>query len=232
MTKILGYAAQHSFSDLKPFEIERRQPAGNDIEIDIMYCGVCHSDVHQAKNEWKNTLYPCMPGHEIIGRVISTGPAATKFKAGDMVGVGCMVDSCHQCASCQEGLEQYCESEAGFLATYNSTQRKPDKDKHTYGGYSQSIVVREDFVLRIPEGLDPAAAAPLLCAGVTTYSPLKHWKVEPGTKVGVIGFGGLGHVAVKLAVAMGADVSVISRSKDKSSDAIRAGAKAGYFFRR
>ncbi len=223
MTKIIGYAAQHSFSDLAPMDIQRREPVGNDVEIDILYCGVCHSDVHQAKNEWKNTVYPCMPGHKIVGRVTRMGPAATHYKIGDLVGVGCMVDSCQQCDACDEGLENYCEE--GFTGTYNGNQRKPDKENLTYGGYSQSIVVREDFVLRIPDGMDAAAAAPLLCAGVTTYSPMRHWKVGQGTKVGIIGLGGLGHVAVKIAVAMGADVTVITRSKDKTADALKLGAK-------
>ena len=223
MIKTLGYAAKHSFSDLKPFEIERREPTANEVQIDILFCGVCHSDIHQVKNVWKNTVYPCMPGHEIVGRVVKAGASVTKHKVGDLVGVGCMVDSCNSCASCNEGLENYCEN--GFTATYNGNLRTPSKENLTYGGYSENIVVREDFVLRIPAGMDAAAASPLMCAGVTTYSPLKHWKVAPGTKVGVAGLGGLGHMAVKLAVAMGAEVSVITTSPDKSADAKKLGVK-------
>src|SRR5450830_845318 len=222
--KAIGYAAKHSFSSLKPYEFERNEPLENEVQIQIAYCGVCHSDVHQVKNEWKNTIYPCLPGHEIIGRVQKIGSKVTKFKVGDRVGVGCMVDSCHVCDSCKDGLEQYCESEVGFLATYNSNQHKPSKERHTNGGYSDSIVVRQDFLLRIPANLNDAAAAPLLCAGVTTYSPLRHWKVGPGSKVGVIGLGGLGHMAVKLAHAMGAHVVLFTTSPDKAADAKRLGA--------
>ena len=223
MIKTLGYAAKHSFSDLKPFEIERREPAANEVQIDILFCGVCHSDIHQVKNEWKNTIYPCMPGHEIVGHVVKAGASVTRHKVGDLVGVGCMVDSCHSCESCNEGLENYCEN--GFIATYNGNMHTPSKENLTYGGYSENIVVREDFVLRIPAGMDAAAASPLMCAGVTTYSPLRHWKVGSGTKVGVIGLGGLGHMAVKLATAMGAEVSLITTSPDKSADAKKLGAK-------
>lgn len=223
MSTVMGYAAKHSFSSLKPFLIERREPAENEVEIQILYCGVCHSDIHQVRNEWKNTVYPCMPGHEIVGRVTRAGSKATKFKTGDIVGVGCMIDSCHQCESCKGGLEQYCEE--GFLGTYNGNMRTPTKENLTFGGYSSSIVVREDFVLRIPPNLDPAAACPLLCAGITTYSALRHWKVDKGTKVGVIGLGGLGHIAIKLAVAMGAEVTLITTSSDKAGDARRLGAK-------
>jgi uncharacterized zinc-type alcohol dehydrogenase-like protein len=224
MTKVLGYAAKHSFSDLKPVEITRRAPTANDIQIDVLFCGVCHSDVHQVKNEWKNTIYPCMPGHEIVGRVTAVGPAVMKFKKGDLVGVGCMVDSCHHCQACEEHLENYCEN--GFTATYNGNMRTPKEENQTYGGYSESIVVREDFVLRLPEGMDPASAAPLMCAGVTTWSPMRHWKVGPGTKMGVVGFGGLGSTAIKLAKALGAEVTVITTSKDKTDDAKRLGVKA------
>lgn len=223
MTKVIGYAAQHSFSSLKPFAIERREPLANDIQVEILYCGVCHSDIHQVKNEWKNTVYPCMPGHEIIGRVTKIGSKVTKFKVGDIAGIGCMVDSCHHCEYCQKGLEQYCQE--GFTATYNGNMRTPSKENLTFGGYSSSMVVREDFVLKIPSNLDPASAAPLLCAGITTYSPLKHWKVGKGTKVGVVGLGGLGHMAVKLAKAMGAEVTVITSSQKKSKRAMELGAK-------
>jgi uncharacterized zinc-type alcohol dehydrogenase-like protein len=224
MAKILGYAAHHSFSDLKPFEFERKEPQPNEVKIDILYCGVCHSDVHQVKNEWKNTVYPCLPGHEIVGRVAEVGGSVSKYKVGDLVGVGCMVDSCHQCDACHEGLENYCDSKDGFLATYNGYMPNPKPENNTFGGYSESIVVREDFVLRIPEGMDPAATAPIMCAGVTTYSPMRHWKVGAGTKVGIIGFGGLGQMAVKIAKAMGAEVSVITRSKKKIKDAQKMGA--------
>lgn len=222
--KAIGYAAAHSFSDLEPFEFELAAPKANEVQIKIEFCGVCHSDVHQIKNEWKNTLYPCLPGHEIIGHITQVGEAVSKYKVGDRVGVGCMVDSCHVCPSCQQGLEQYCESEQGFLATYNSYQRKPSKERHTFGGYSNTMVVREDFVLRIPDALDSASAAPLLCAGVTTFSPLKHWKVGPGSQVGVIGLGGLGQMAVKIAKALGADVTVITTSKEKAQTALSLGA--------
>ena len=223
MTKVLGYATTNAHTDLKPFEIERLEPTGNEVAIKILYCGVCHSDVHQVKNEWKNTVYPCMPGHEIIGHVTKTGPQVSKYKIGDLVGVGCMVDSCHHCEACNEGMENYCEE--GFLGTYNGNMRTPSKDNLTYGGYSESITVREDFVLRIPENLDPASAAPILCAGVTTYSPLKNWMIGPGVRVGVIGLGGLGHTAVKIAKAMGAEVTVITSSKEKAEDARAYGAQ-------
>ncbi len=224
MIQTRGYAAKHSFSSLKLLEFEREEIKDNELEIEVQYCGVCHSDVHQVKNEWKNTLYPCLPGHEIIGRVASVGSQVTKFKIGDRVGVGCMIDSCGICPSCAEGLQQYCESEEGFLATYNSHQRKPTKEHHTYGGYANNIVVKEKFVLSIPESLDSASAALLLCAGVTTYSPMKYWQVEKGTQVGVIGLGGLGHVAVKIAIALGADVTVITSNSEKMDAAFELGA--------
>jgi uncharacterized zinc-type alcohol dehydrogenase-like protein len=222
MRKTMGYAAKHAVSDLRPMAIERRDPAANDVVIDILFCGVCHSDVHQVKNEWMNTINPCMPGHEIVGRVSARGSSATKFQLGDLVGVGCMVDSCHECKSCREGLENYCER--GFLATYNGNMRAPTKENPTFGGYSEAIVVREDFVLRIPDGLDPAAAAPLLCAGITTYSPLLHWKAGPGTRVGVVGLGGLGQMAVKLARALGSKVTVITTHREKRERALALGA--------
>ncbi len=224
MTQTLGYAAKHSFSELRPMTIERAAPAANEVSIAILFCGVCHSDVHQAKNEWKNTLYPCMPGHEIIGRVTAVGASVTRHAVGDTVGVGCMVDSCHACPSCTEGLEQYCSSKEGFLGTYNSYQRAPSAAQHTYGGYSEAIVVREDFVLKIPAGLDLAAAAPLLCAGVTTYSPMKHWNIGAQSHVGIVGLGGLGHIAVKLARALGARVTVVTTSPDKRQAALALGA--------
>ena len=222
MIDAIGFATKHASGKLHPMEIQRSEPAANEVQIDIMFCGVCHSDVHQARNEWKNTVYPCMPGHEIVGRVVKADAGVTKYKVGDLVGVGCMVDSCHHCDACNEGLENYCEE--GFLATYNGNMRTPTKENLTYGGYSNSIVVREDFVLSIPENLDPAAAAPILCAGVTTYSPLRYWDVGPGTKVGVVGLGGLGHMAIQLATAMGAEVTLITTSPDKSDDAKKLGA--------
>jgi alcohol dehydrogenase (NADP+) len=207
-------------AQLKQLNIKRREPKPHDVEIDILFCGVCHSDLHTARNEWHGTIYPCVPGHEIVGRVTRVGEHVKKFKAGDLAAVGCMVDSCHECQYCRDGLEQYCEE--GSVQTYNS----PDQflGTQTYGGYSERIVVREDFVLRVPDNLDPAATAPLLCAGITTYSPLKHWKVGKGHKVGVVGLGGLGHMAVKIAKAMGAEVIVYTTSVSKIEDAKRLGA--------
>ena len=205
---------------LNQLNIRRRKPTPHDVEIEILYCGVCHSDLHTARNEWHGTIYPCVPGHEIVGKVVSVGNHVTKFKVGDFAAVGCMVDSCRECDYCEDGLEQYCEQ--GNTLTYNS----PDKylGAQTYGGYSESIVVDEAFVLRVPENLDLAATAPLLCAGITTYSPLKHWNVGPGKKVGVVGLGGLGHMGVKLAKAMGAEVIVFTTSQSKVEDAKRLGA--------
>ena len=222
MFQCVGYAAETKRSKLAPFSFERRDPGPKDVRIDIMYCGVCHSDLHQVRDEWGNTVFPCLPGHEIVGRVAAVGAEVTRFKAGDLAGVGCMVDSCQRCAACGQGLEQYCEN--GFLATYNGPF-KPD-GSNTFGGYSQSIVVTEQFVLAIPEGLDPAQAAPILCAGVTTWSPLTRWKVGPGQTVGVVGLGGLGHMAIKLATAMGARVVAFTTSADKEADARRFGAVA------
>ena len=217
---VAAYAAASATAPLAPWSLPRRAPGARDVDIEILYCGVCHSDLHTARSEWGGTIYPCVPGHEIIGRVTAVGAEVTKFKPGQTVGVGCMVDSCRQCTSCNEGLEQYCER--GFTGTYNA----PDKilGGITYGGYSTRIVVDQDFVLRIPDTLDPAAAAPLLCAGITTYSPLRHWKVGPGMKVGVVGLGGLGHMAVKLAHAMGAEVTMFTTSPGKGEDARRLGA--------
>lgn len=220
MLTSLGYAAQTAQSDLAPHKFERRDPGAHDVQIDIMYCGVCHSDLHTARNEWKNTVYPVIPGHEIIGRVTRVGTHVKQFSVGQVVGVGCMVDSCQSCATCEEGLEQYCEN--GFVGTYNGP------DKHTggvtYGGYASNIVVNEKFVLRVSDKLDPAAAAPLLCAGITTYSPLRHWKVGKGHKVGIVGLGGLGHMGVKIAHAMGAHVVLFTTSPDKKEDALKLGA--------
>ncbi|SFH36219.1 NAD(P)-dependent alcohol dehydrogenase [Pontibacter chinhatensis] len=218
--EVRAFGTEAAEAPLNQLNINRRKPTPHDVEIDIQYCGVCHSDLHTARNEWHGTVYPCVPGHEIVGRVIRVGEHVSKFKVGDLVGVGCMVDSCRECQYCREDLEQYCEK--GNIQTYNS----PDKHlgTQTYGGYSESIVVDEDFVLRVPENLDLPAVAPLLCAGITTYSPLKHWHVGPGQKVGVVGLGGLGHMAVKIAKAMGADVIVFTTSPSKVEDAKRLGA--------
>jgi len=221
MLEAKGYAAQNATSPLAPYRFQRRAPGANDVQIEILYCGVCHSDLHTARNEWNNTLYPSVPGHEIVGRVVAVGSSVSQFKPGDTVGVGCMVDSCQHCASCNEGLEQYCEK--GFVGTYNGPAF--GGGENTYGGYSDNIVVDEKFVLRISHTENLAAVAPLLCAGITTYSPLRQWKVGPGQKVGVVGLGGLGHMAVKIAAAMGAHVVLFTTSPDKREDALRLGAK-------
>lgn len=219
--KVLGYAAQSSKAPLSPYYFERRDPRADDVVIDILYCGVCHSDLHQARNDRGFSQYPLVPGHEIVGRVTRVGPSVSKFKAGDLVGIGCMVDSCRECSSCKQGLEQYCEE--GNIQTYNGIDRHDHMP--TYGGYSRTIICSEDFVLRIPENLDVQAVAPLLCAGITTWSPLRRWNVKTGSKVAVIGLGGLGHMALKLAHAMGADVTLFTRSPGKEADARRLGAQ-------
>ena len=215
-----AYAAQNATDTLAPFSFERRNLGDDDVQIEILYCGVCHSDLHTVRGDWGSATYPCVPGHEIVGRVLKVGKDVNKFKEGDTVGVGCMVDSCRTCANCKDNLEQFCEKGATF--TYNSS------DKHTggitYGGYSESIVVDKEFVLKIPKNLNLAATAPLLCAGITTYSPLRHHNVTEGQKVGVVGLGGLGHVGVKLAKAMGAHVVVFTTSSNKVEDALRLGA--------
>lgn len=216
--KAYGTAAPEA--SLKEMPIDRREVTAKDVEIDILYCGVCHSDLHTARNEWHGTTYPNVPGHEIVGRIKKVGSGVSKFKVGDVAAVGCMVDSCRECESCKEGLEQYCEK--GNVQTYNGHEKY--LNRQTFGGYSQSIVVDEDFVLHVPGNLDLAATAPLLCAGITTYSPLKHWNVGAGTKVGIVGIGGLGHMGVKLAKAMGAYVVVITTSVSKIEDAKRLGA--------
>lgn len=222
MLDCIGYAASEASQPLAPFSFTRRDPGPADVEIDIMFCGVCHSDLHQARNEWRNTVYPCVPGHEIVGRVSRVGEKVTKFKPGDLAGVGCMVDSCRECASCREGLEQYCE--VGFVGTYNGEDRRHGGG-NTLGGYSNRIVVDEAFTLHIPEGLPLEGVAPLLCAGITTYSPLRRWRVGPGQKVGIVGLGGLGHMGVKLASAMGAHTVLFTTSPGKAEDAKRLGAK-------
>jgi alcohol dehydrogenase (NADP+) len=218
-----SYAAHSATSELVPFTFERRDPRPSDVAIDILYCGICHSDIHSARNEWGWTQYPFVPGHEIIGRVFAIGNEVSTFKVGDLVGVGCLVDSCGECASCNDGLEQYCDN--GFTGTYGGEDKiGGTPHKLTFGGYAEKITVSERFVLRIPDNLDPAAAAPLLCAGITTYSPLKHWKVGAGQKVGIIGLGGLGHMGVKFAHAMGAYVVMITTSPQKGADAQKLGA--------
>ncbi len=223
--KTKGYGAKGSvFNKLAPMDFERKAPKEDEVHIDILYCGVCHSDLHQVKNDWGNTIYPCVPGHEIVGKVISVGSSVSKYKTGDIVGVGCMIDSCGECASCREGTENYCEGPVSWTATYNGYMKPDGSDYNTFGGYSDNIVVKESFVLKIPDALDIQAAAPILCAGVTTYSPLKHWNIKAGDKVGIAGLGGLGHMAVKLAAAMGAEVTVITTAEEKAGDAERFGA--------
>jgi len=215
-----AYAAQSPTSALAPHAIQRRAPLANDVEIDILFCGVCHSDLHFARNEWGFTQYPVVPGHEILGRVTRVGANVTKFKVGDLASVGCLVDSCRTCDCCKKGLEQYCMT--GAIFTYNG------EDKHlggmTYGGYSERVVVDEKYTLRVPANLDPAAAAPLLCAGITTWSPLKHWNAGPGKKVGIVGLGGLGHMGVKFARALGAHTVLFTTSPSKVADGLRLGA--------
>ncbi|WP_374486024.1 NAD(P)-dependent alcohol dehydrogenase [Zoogloea sp.] len=217
---VLGYAAHSPTADLQPYRFERRDTRTDDVVIEILYCGVCHSDIHNARNDWGRSVYPMVPGHEIIGRVQSVGRAVTRFKAGDRVGVGCMVDACQHCEPCLRGLEQYCAEGATY--TYNGTDRHDHRPTH--GGYSDKIVVSERFVLKIPDGLDLAGAAPLLCAGITTWSPLRHWQVGLGSRVAVVGLGGLGHMALKLAKALGAEVTLLTRSPGKEQDARRLGA--------
>jgi uncharacterized zinc-type alcohol dehydrogenase-like protein len=216
-----GYAARSKSSPLAPFSFERRDPGPTDVQIDILFCGVCHSDLHTVRGEWGGTTFPCVPGHEIVGRVVKVGGKVKKFRDGDLAAVGCMVDSCRTCDNCHADLEQFCDN-PGPVFTYNS------KDKHTggitYGGYSKSVVVDEDFVLRVSDKLDLAATAPLLCAGITTYSPLRHWKIGEGDKVGVVGLGGLGHMGVKFANAFGAHVALFTTSPNKTTDAKKLGA--------
>lgn len=218
--QVKAFGTKAPTEDLKQITIKRREVTAKDVEIDILFCGVCHSDLHTARNEWGGTIYPNVPGHEIVGRITKVGNNVTKFKVGDLAAVGCMVDSCRECESCKEGLEQYCEN--GNTLTYNSLEKY--LDQQTFGGYSERVVVDEDFVLHIPENLDLAATAPLLCAGITTWSPLKHWNVGPGMKVGIVGIGGLGHMGVKFAKAMGAHVVVITTSASKVEDAKHLGA--------
>ncbi len=220
MLTCTGFAAQSPTTPLAPITFNRRDVGQDDVKIDILYCGVCHSDLHFARDEWHFTVYPAVPGHEIIGRVAATGPGVTGFKVGDHVGVGCLVDSCRSCSACKTGLQQYCE--VGMVGTYGGTE--PVIGGPTFGGYSNSIVVDQNYLLRIPEGMELAATAPLLCAGITLYSPLRHWGAAPGKKVGIVGLGGLGHMGVKLSHAMGAHTVLFTTSPGKLADAGRLGA--------
>jgi uncharacterized zinc-type alcohol dehydrogenase-like protein len=217
---VKAFGAESATADLKEMNIERRETTPKDVEIEILYCGVCHSDLHTARNDWGGAMYPAVPGHEIVGRITKIGDEVTKFKVGDLAAVGCMVDSCGHCESCKHDLEQYCLN--GFTGTYNG--KDTHLGGHTFGGYSQKVVVTEGFVLKVPENLDLAAVAPLLCAGITTWSPLRHWNVGPNSKVAVVGLGGLGHMAIKLAKGLGAEVTLFSRTPGKTEDAKQLGA--------
>jgi alcohol dehydrogenase (NADP+) len=220
MSKVKAYAALSPTTPLVPFEVDRREPGPSDLVIDVAYCGVCHSDVHQARDEWGGALFPMVPGHEIVGKVVRVGGAVKRFAVGDLAGVGCMVDSCRACDTCKRDLEQFCQKGAAF--TYNGTEM--DRKTPTFGGYSKQVVVTEPFALKVSPKLDLAGAAPLLCAGITTWSPLRHWKAGPGQRVGVVGLGGLGHMAVKLAASLGCEVTMLSTSRAKEADARRLGA--------
>jgi len=217
---VKAFGTESPEADLQEMMINRREITAKDIEIEILYCGVCHSDLHTARNDWGGTKYPAVPGHEIVGKITRTGSEVSKFKVGDLAAVGCMVDSCRHCKSCEQDLEQYCEN--GFTGTYNGKDKY--SGNHTFGGYSEKIIVDEHFVLKVPENLDLAGVAPLLCAGITTWSPLKHWNVNQNSKVAVIGLGGLGHMAIKLAKGLGAEVTLFSRSTNKTEDAKKLGA--------
>jgi uncharacterized zinc-type alcohol dehydrogenase-like protein len=220
VSEVKAFGTPSAKDDLREMRIPRREITVNDVEIDILYCGVCHSDLHTARNDWGGTKYPSVPGHEIVGRVTKTGANVTRFKPGDLAAVGCMVDSCRTCESCRKELEQYCLN--GMVGTYNGKDRH--SGGHTFGGYSEKVIVDEHFVLKVPPNLDLAAVAPLLCAGITTWSPLRHWKTGKGSKVAVIGLGGLGHMAIKLAKGLGADVTLFSRTPGKTNDAKQLGA--------
>ena len=217
---VKAYGTESKEADLKEMKIERREATPKDVEIEILFCGVCHSDLHTARNDWGGTKYPAVPGHEIVGRITKIGSDVTKFKVGDLAGVGCIVDSCGTCDSCKQDLEQYCQT--GFVGTYNG--KDSHLGGHTFGGYSEKVVVDADHVLKIPENLDLAAVAPLLCAGITTWSPLRHWNVGANSKVAVVGLGGLGHMAIKLAKGLGAEVTLFSRTPGKTEDAKKLGA--------
>jgi uncharacterized zinc-type alcohol dehydrogenase-like protein len=219
-TNVKAFGTEAADADLKELNIDRREVTANDIEIEILYCGVCHSDLHTARNDWGGTMYPSVPGHEIVGRITKIGNEVTKFKVGDLAGVGCLVGSCKTCDSCKKDLEQYCSN--GWVGTYNGADKY--LGGHTFGGYSEKVVVEEHFVLNVPTNLDLAAVAPLLCAGITTWSPLKHWNVKKGSKVAVVGLGGLGHMAIKLAKGLGAEVTLFSRTPEKTQDAKDLGA--------
>lgn len=219
-TQVKAYGTEAADADLKELHINRREVTEKDIEIDILYCGVCHSDLHTARNDWGGTMYPSVPGHEIVGKITKVGSGVTKFKVGDLAGVGCLVGSCNTCDSCKKDLEQYCSN--GWVGTYNGADKH--LGGHTFGGYSEKIIVEEHFVLKVPTNLDLAAVAPLLCAGITTWSPLRHWKVGKDSKVAVVGLGGLGHMAIKLAKGLGAEVTLFSRTPDKIQDAKDLGA--------
>ncbi|HET9805481.1 MAG TPA: NAD(P)-dependent alcohol dehydrogenase [Nitrososphaeraceae archaeon] len=223
MLQVIGYAAKEAKASLTPFSFERRDLLDHDVVIDIQYCGICHTDIHQVKNEWGRSTYPMVPGHEIVGNVSQVGSQVTRFKVGDKVGVGCFVDSCRNCEACHQGLEQYCSN---VLTTYNGIEK--DGKTPTQGGYSNKIVVDENYILRIPNNLVSERAAPLLCAGITLYSPLMKWKTGPGKKVAIIGLGGLGHIGVKIAHALGAEVTVLSHSLKKQEDAKKMGADNFY----
>ena len=220
--KVYGYGTQSAEQDLSPVVFERQDPKDGEVAIKITHCGVCHSDLHQARNDWGNTMYPCVPGHEIVGVVTTVGKGVERFKEGDRVGVGCMIDSCLDCPSCESGEENYCRGPKGCTLTYNGT-KNPD-GSNTYGGYSTDIVVREEFVLRVPEALDPASAGPIMCAGITVYAPMKHWNLEEGQTLGVAGIGGLGHMAVAIGKALGARVVAFTRSEDKREEILSMGA--------
>ncbi len=227
--KVKAYGASGNFiggKTLKPMDIERPAPLEDEVLIEVLYCGVCHSDIHQVHNDWHNTIYPCVPGHEVVGRVAQVGSNVTKYKMGDTVGIGCMIDSCATCKPCMDGEEQFCQGPHGPTMTYNGYFNPiPEEEEfNTFGGYSTHIIARESFVLSIPEGMDPAAAAPILCAGITTYSPLRYYGVQAGDRVGIVGIGGLGHMAVKLAKAMGATVTAITTSEEKREAALTLGA--------
>lgn len=219
-TTVKAYGTESKEADLKEMNIQRREVLANDIEIDILFCGVCHSDLHTARNDWGGTKYPAVPGHEIVGKITKVGSDVANFKVGDMAAVGCLVDSCRECENCKQDLEQYCKN--GMVGTYNGNDKH--LNQQTFGGYSEKVVVDEKYVLKVPENLDLAAVAPLLCAGITTYSPLKHWNVNENSKVAVVGLGGLGHMAIKLAKGLGAHVSLFSRSPEKTQDAMDLGA--------
>jgi uncharacterized zinc-type alcohol dehydrogenase-like protein len=234
MIDAIGYAAADRHSRLKPHRFQCEEPGAHDVQIDIMFCGVCHSDIHQVKNEWGNTVYPCLPGHEIVGRAVRVGPSVTRIRTGDIVGVGCMIDSCRSCEACRAGAQNYCLGPNSWLATYNGPMKpkakSPDGDNmygrdNTFGGYASTIVVTEDFVLKIPSALKPEAAAPILCAGVTTFSPMQHWGVGTGKQVGIVGFGGLGNMAAKLARALGAEVTIFTTRREKIEEGARIGAQ-------